>query len=278
MSVSNKLPITAIVASCNEGYLLERCLKGLFFCNEIIIINLECNDDTDEIATRYGAKILHYPRYPVVEESHFHAIPTAKNTWVLLTDPDEVVDPLLAEEVITLFNTNNHSKYAAVRVPVQFYFKQKALKGTIWGGDKHFRFLFNKDAVILTKIVHQGIIVKDQTKTLIIDKKRPDAVMHHYWMASYRNFIEKHHRYIRKEGKRMYENNLRFSVIRLLKSPLSSFKQCYWHAKGYKDGVTGLILSIIWAYYNFFSWISLYRHEKKQILSNTFQTRKSKIS
>lgn len=264
IETKERLPITAFVASCNEGHLLERCLQGLSFCDEIYVINLASTDNTCDIANQYGAKVLQYPRYSIIEEAHVHAIPMANNNWILLTDPDEVISITLANKIISLYSSKEIEEYSAVRVPMQYYFKGKPLKGTVWGGDSNCRLLFLKRDIQLSNLVHKGVQLPENSKFLQVKRECPEMVIHHYWITSYRSFVEKVNRYIKKEGEKMYEDGIRYSFPKQLKNSLSSFKTCFITSKGYKDGVVGLILSVIWSYYVFYSWNSLLNYSKKE--------------
>ena len=262
-SIEKRLPITAFVGSCNEGHLLERCLQGLFFCSEIYIIDLQSDDNTLEVAKRCNTKILQYPRYPLIEEALYHAIPNATQPWVLITDPDEVVSKSLANKVISIFNSHDVNQYAAIRAPIQFYFKDHALKGTIWGGSNTCRFLFQKKDITLSKVVHEGLQISKEKRIFQIERETFDLVVHHYWMTSYKGFIEKVNRYISKEGERMHAKGIVYLFPKQLKSSLVAFWNCFFLTKGYKDGLTGLFLSFIWTYYTFGSWLSLRRYIHK---------------
>jgi len=263
---NKKLPITAFVASCDEGHLLERCLKGIDFCAEIFVIDMQSTDNTVEVANNMDAKLLQYPRYSCVEEALYYAIPNATEEWILLTDPDEVVGVDLARKINEIFNNPEQlNNYNEIKVPIQYYFKDYALKGTIWGGEeKTGRFIYQKNNITLTKLVHEGIKLQKDSKTLIIQRETPDLVLHHYWMTSYATFIEKVNRYIAKEGQRMYDNGIRYSLISHLKVTVNAFRSCYISTKGYKDGLIGLFLSLIWCYYSFGSWISLLKYSKNK--------------
>lgn len=260
-----KLPISAIVVSMNEGYLLKDCLKSIHFCDEIIVVDLESTDETKTIAQKYASKILSHRGVPIVESVHKNVIPQTKNKWVLLTDPDERIDASLSENIFQVFK-NINGNIGQIRVPIQYYFKGIKLNGTIWGGeDKKGRLLFNKDCIELKNTVHSGISLKKGCTTLEI-QRTSNNVIHHFWIQDYNQLFEKHKRYIKEEGKLKFEIGQRFSYKRQIIDALRSFKGCFWNSKGYKDGLTGLFLSFFWAWYNFASWSSLKNYQKTQLL------------
>ena len=78
-----KLPISAIVVGCNESHLLENCLKSLKFCNELIYIDLESQDNSISKARKYVSQIIERERVPIVEIIHAQIQNITKYKWIL---------------------------------------------------------------------------------------------------------------------------------------------------------------------------------------------------
>jgi len=131
-----KIPVSAVVVTYNEELFLENCLKSISFCEELVVIDLGSTDKSLEIAEKYATKVIHHERVPVVEVIHAKIKEFVKFDWVLITDPDEVTDEKLANQIVELFNNRLKTdlKIGAVNVPWVFYFKSKRLIGTVWGG------------------------------------------------------------------------------------------------------------------------------------------------
>jgi glycosyltransferase involved in cell wall biosynthesis len=130
-----KLPISAIVVGLNEGQLLRCCLPALTACDEILYFDLGSTDDSIAVARRFGATVIEHPRVACCEEIHASHAHRTKNEWVLITDPDEVISPELMTELASVFATGRlHPGIGAVMAPWIFYFGQRALRGTPWGG------------------------------------------------------------------------------------------------------------------------------------------------
>ncbi len=256
-----KLPCSALLVSCNEGFLLEDCLKSIQFCDEIVLVNLESKDNTEELGKKYATRIVNERRVELVEELFPLQIPQLRNDWILLIDPDERVDPELVDSLTAFFKAipNDCGK---INVPILYYYKLTALKGTVWGGEKKTgRLLIRRSACNISSKVHNAIELKETFYTYKIGKER-NNVDHHYWVQSYEQMLEKHKRYLKKEGKAKYEKGERFSYLRLLKQTFSSFWECYVTYKGYKDGVLGIFLSGFYAWYIGSSWLSLRKYER----------------
>lgn len=256
-----KLPISVLIASCNEGHLLEDCLKSLAFCDEIYFVNLGSTDKSVEIAKKYATKIIEYQKVEMIEEIFPKFIPKLQNDWVLLIDPDERIDTLLQLDIIK-FLKDLPSDCGKINAPIRYYYKQKALKGTVWGGNKHGRLLIRKSACLIGNKVHIAISLKDGFKQYKIEHKG-DNVNHHYWVQSFDQMLEKHKRYTQKEGKAKYSKGERYSVYKLIQESIRSFNDCFFKYKGYLDGLTGFFLSLFYAWYQWSSMLSLKKYQKK---------------
>ncbi len=260
----NKLPISAFIVSRNESHLLENCLKSIFFCDEIIIVNLESTDNTVEVAEKYGAKVLTIPPLPVIEIIHQKYINITKNNWVLITDPDEVASAELTKNLYNYFISLDDSMLIGViDVPLIYFFKSHELKGTSWGGVKTRTYLINKERFIFTPIVHNGRFLKEGYKKHSIAHNGKNHI-NHYWMSGYRQIFEKHLRYLKNEGKSKFDQGYTTTFSKIIKIPFQQFFNCYIRARGFKDGFVGLFLSVFRAWYFTAANIELYKYQRKQ--------------
>lgn len=257
-----QLPISALVVSRNEGNLLEDCLRSIAFCEEILLIDLESEDNTSQIAQKYTNRIIRIPRVEMVEHLFPEYIPMLKNDWVMLIDPDERIDPSLETDIRAFFE-DVPSDCGKINAPIQYYYKGNALKGTVWGGEKSGRLLIRKSGCIIGSNVHTAISLKPDFQTYRI-KRRGNNVDHHFWVQSYEQMMDKHKRYTQKEGKSKYDKGERYTILRHLKATINAFIESFWTCKGYKDGFLGLFLSGFYAWYISASWRSLYLYQKGQ--------------
>ncbi len=258
----NKLPITAFIVSKNEGHLLENCIKSILFCDEIIVVDLESEDNTIAIAQKYGAKIISIQTIPVIEIIHAQYIGHAKNQWVLITDPDEVASSSLIDEITTYFDKkDNLISIGAIDVPLIYFFKLRALKGTSWGGVKSRTYIIHKERFTFTPNVHNGRFLKPGFGKHVINHDGKNH-LNHYWMQSYRQIFEKHIRYLKKEGKSRYETGNRTNLKQIFSTPYKQFIGSFIYARGFKDGFVGFFLSLFRAWYFTAANIELYKYQK----------------
>jgi glycosyltransferase involved in cell wall biosynthesis len=256
-----KLPISAIVVGLNEGKLLRSCLPPLTACDEILYFDLGSTDDSIAVARSFGATVIEHPRVACCEEIHASHAHRTKNEWVLITDPDEVISPELMAELASVFATGRlHPGVGAVMAPWIFYFGQRALRGTPWGGLNRRVLLAHHQRFVFTPQVHVGRTLKAGFEYLHLEPTG-GKVIHHYWMQGYRQLIAKHRRYLKKEGAARYAQGQRTGARRLLLAPWRAFRQAYLEHAGYRDGLLGLGLSVFWTWYQTAAEFALRRHQ-----------------
>ena len=67
--------------------------------DELVVLDLESDDGSAELARRAGARVVAHPAVPIVELVRNDAADAATGDWVLVVDPDERVSPGLAGEL-----------------------------------------------------------------------------------------------------------------------------------------------------------------------------------
>lgn len=254
--------ISAIIVGLDEGHLLNDALASANFCQQLIFVDLESTDDSIEIAQQNGAEIVKHPRVPAVEIIHHEIIPQISTDWVLIMDPDERIDPTLSIFLIENQNILLDSELGAVYAPITYYFKNKKLIGTPWGGDNSRLLLAHKNRFTFSKGVHSGRNLLPNFKLLHLDKNS-NGTIHHYWMQSWSQLLKKHLRYLDLEGHTRYSQGKSTSTFEILISPLKQFHISYFKCNGYKDGITGLLLSCFWSWYQTAALLKLFKFQRK---------------
>jgi len=91
---------SALVLTYNEEKNIERCLKSLQWCDEVVVLDSYSTDRTIEIAKKLGAVVVmkEFEDYASQRNYGLNSI-DYKNEWVLMVDADEIVPPELAQEI-----------------------------------------------------------------------------------------------------------------------------------------------------------------------------------
>jgi hypothetical protein len=182
----------------------------------------------------------------------------ARNDWLLLVDPDERFPEALVGDIQAAMAA--HPGAAAFRLPWQFYFKGRRLDGTVWGGPNRFkRFLVHRQRCELQPLNHRQAQVIEGGEFTIAPTD--DNHVYHDWSASYASLIERHFRYLSREGEGLYATGARFSPRRLFLVPAQGFKRSLVDHAGWRIGPRGVVLSAIYAGWLAGSAVSLLMHQ-----------------
>lgn len=268
-----KLPISALVASFNEGHLLEHCLKSLHFCDEIVVVNLNSKDKTEEIAKKHATScLLETEDKGFFDAYHSKYIPLLKHDWFILIDPDERIKPALADD-IKKYISNPQPFASLVRGPILYLFKGKRLKGGPYQKVIRGRLLFYKPGINLSDEVHTGITAK---AGYVIGEIpfTGENYDEHFWCNSWKQIRDKHTRYSKGEGKVLYQEGKRFNILLMFIQTVKSFYNSFIKQAYYRDGFTGLKFSLFEARYTFLSWLSLSVYQKELVSKNELKSPK----
>ena len=261
MSASERLPVTAIVGSHDEADLLRRCLPSLRFCDEIVVIDIESSDDTASVAAEFGARVVPHPYVEIAERARMNIVDEVSNDWLLFLDPDEVFADPLATQIAELM-PSLAADVGAVDCPWQFFFRGRPLRGTIWGGVNRKRTLVRRGRVELGPTVHSGTHLRPGFRAELVPYTGENAIRHD-WAPGYRSLIGKHVRYLKLEGPDRRSRGLVTGYKDIARTPWRSFVESYVDREGFRDGVTGLALSGIWAAYCTGAKVALLRETRR---------------
>jgi glycosyltransferase involved in cell wall biosynthesis len=90
--------LSALVCAHNDELRLTDCLRGLEFCDEIVVVADRCTDRTQEIARYFGARVID-GIFPLESQRKVAGVAVCLGEWVLEVETDERVSPALAYEV-----------------------------------------------------------------------------------------------------------------------------------------------------------------------------------
>lgn len=253
--------ISAVVISRNEEDNIAGCLETLLWCDEIILVDMESEDRTVEIARKFTDHIFPHPKVPAFDIAKQYAVEQATGEWILLIDADEMVPISLAEE-LRCKSLDEHT--CIVKIPFRHYILGSCAEYTGWGYTPLPRF-FRKDSVYFTGILHDYMHRMDGARAIKLDSKRENCIEHFAYRDS-SHFAEKLNRYTTIEAMHLYDGRVPYSSFRLLASASREFVRRYFLGKGYKEGVRGFSLSLMMAFYRALTFIKLwekYEFEKK---------------
>lgn len=251
--------LSVIISAYNEEAKLKRTLlsvKGI--ADEIIVIDNFSTDNTRKIAKSFGAKVFQRPNNQMLNVNKNYGFSKATSEWILNLDADEVITPELADEIVqTIAITSDVNGYWMSRKNIIF---GKWIEHGLWWPDKQLR-LFKKNFGKFPEIhIHEYLHVDGKVDSL----KEPYL---HYNYESINQYLHKMISiYTENEVIKLTDNGYIISWFDAVRFPLSDFIKIYFAQHAYKDGLHGLILSLLQAFYSFIVFAKLW---EKQGFKNT---------
>lgn len=225
------MKISVVINTYNAAKYLERALLSVNGFDEIVVCDMESNDQTVQIAERYGAKIVTYPKgnCNVCEVARDYAIRSAANPWVLVVDADETVPESLRNFLYDYIKQPNAAD--ALSIPFRSVFMNKF---SSIHSERHVRF-FKKDKATWPAVIHAPVKIDGVVKRLPAIK---ELSIQHFNDALLSQRIEKINRYTDNEvSKRMKK---RYSVMSVLFRPCFFFFKMLLLKGSIRDGRRGI--------------------------------------
>ena len=85
MATAISAGLSACIITFNEADRIERCLEGVSFCDEIVVVDSHSSDQTRQLATRLGARVIERD-WPGYRSQKQYATDVAHHDWVLCVD------------------------------------------------------------------------------------------------------------------------------------------------------------------------------------------------
>lgn len=231
--------VTATVITFNEAANIAPALESLAWADEIVVVDSESTDDTVAIARRYTDRVFVRPWPGYVAQKNF-AAEQASNDWIFSLDADERVTPELAREVRALLSTEPPLK--GYRVPRVTFHLGRWIRSTDWYPDYQLRLYDRRHARWAGRYVHESVQADGP-----VGKLRSD--LQHYAYRDVSHHLRSMDRYTTLAARQMFEDGRRAGWFDVLVHPRLAFFRNYVLRGGFRDGMPGLIVSAMNAYY-----------------------------
>ena len=233
--------LTAAIIARDEEHNLPDCLASLAFADErLVLVAAQTIDRTREVARMHGARVEErlFDNFAAQRDA---ALRLAHGEWVLFVDADERITTPLCEEIMrTLAHPGGVRAYW---IPRHNLLMGRVVRNAGWYPDHQLRLLERNSAHFdPARPVHELALVDGPVGHL----REP---LIHYNYASFREFVRKQERYSALDAERWLKRYGRPRLRALIGQPLREFYRRYVTLHGYREGVLGLVLCTLLAYY-----------------------------
>lgn len=232
--------ITGIVLTKNSADTLDNCLRSLEFLDELIVVDSGSTDATQQIASRYHARVIERPLDDFASQRNF-ALQQSRNDWVLFVDADERVSFELRQSITSL----EPHDVRAFRFQWRSIFLGKAYHYGGWQNEFHTRLVDRRYCSYVNPI-HEELQIQGSTGTL------PGVVFHFSHRSIETNMYKTVH-YAKLQSDEMLRTNFKkITRWNLTWAILHHFYYRYIRMGGYKDGMEGFIEAVYQAFSQIF--------------------------
>ena len=241
--------VTAIVPALNEEHNIVDCLESLAWADRrVVFMDSRTTDRTEELARKVGAEVMQHP-FENFAQFHNGAMERVEADWIFFVDADERATPELAEEVRSV--TDGSHEEVAWSVPRHNYIFGRLTLGAGWYPDYQSRLLL-RGRVHWERPVHEVVAADGPVGRL----KNP---LIHYNYDDLTDFIARQEKYTDYDAGILLRQGIRPHFYTLYSQAARQFWWRFVTLRGTQDGLHGLWLSLLMAYYEVVKYRKLAR-------------------
>lgn len=233
-------PLSAVIITRDAAAQLPACIASLSFCEEVLVVDSGSTDDTVELASAAGARVIETHWRGFGPQKQF-AVEQAAYDWVLCIDADERVTHVLSVSIATLSSTPSYSAYRFAR---RNRFMGRYLRHGEGYPDWSLRLFDRRRVRWSDDAVHEKVLSDGPVGTLFGDLLHDSA-------ESLEDYLDKQNRYSTLAAQTALAAGKRSSATQLVLSPLARFLKFYLLRGGFQDGLPGLVHILIGCYASF---------------------------
>ena len=233
--------ITIIIPTGNRVNVIEDSIKSALWADEVLVVDSFSTDGSFNIADKYADRVIQRKYINSAEQKNW-AIPQAKNKWVFILDTDERISEDLREEIKIAINSN--AEFVGYKVPRINYFLGKPMMHGGYYPDYQIR-LFKRDyGKYDLRKVHAHVLLDGPQGTL------GQSIIHYAHRSIDQTLKNLLILMTGWEAEQRDDSTVQKGIwFQILFRPVAAFFTRYVIKAGWRDGIRGLIYSIIWAMY-----------------------------
>jgi len=245
--------ITGVILTKNEEKNIERCVKSLFFCDEIIVIDDHSTDNTVYLAKKHKAQVFTHSLEKDFSTQRNYALSHVKTNWALFVDADEQVSPKLAAEIkSSIYDSKSNG----------FYLRRQ---DELFGKVLKYGDLLNKKFLRLGRVnagkwegrVHEEWKINNVSVTL----ENPLIHKPHQTISE---FISEIDFYTTLRADELHKNGATSSFLSIILYTKLKFLYTYFIKLGFMDGIPGIVMAYMMSMHSFLTRSKLYLLQNKK--------------
>jgi len=233
--------ISATIIACNEELNIARAIESLRCCDEIVVVDSGSTDRTVEIAQKLGARVIEMSWRGYASQKNF-ASEQATYDWVLSIDADESLSEALEAEIWQIKKSG--PQYDAYTMPRLAQYLGRWILHSGWYPDRKIRLFDRRKASWQGDYVHESVRVQGSVGHL-------ESNLLHFTCNSLAEHLRTMDRYTTLAAEQLVDQKVDIHWRRIVFDPLWTFFRTYFLKQGFRDGLEGLCIAYMAAFYNF---------------------------
>ncbi|MFA6005196.1 MAG: glycosyltransferase family 2 protein [Patescibacteria group bacterium] len=241
----SKLSVAIITKNAAET--IRNTLRSVqTVADELLVVDDGSTDQTVKIAEECGARVVSHHEKDFGKQKAY-AVSLTSYRWVLVLDSDETVTEKFGQELERILR---NPQFDAFYVPFQTHLFGKPLH---YGGENYKKLVFfdKSKVVIHASAVHEAFIPLTARTATTAHK------INHYSYRSLKQMFSKFTDYALRDAESKFKHNENGGVRKIFLYPLHMFWARFVKDKGYKDGISRIILDGGFAYMEFLTYFAL---------------------
>ncbi len=230
--------LAAIVLTLNEERDIKACLASLAWADQLVVFDSFSSDRTVDLARQAGAEVIQH-RFENYAQQRNAALDQVEAEWIFFVDADERATPELEAEVQAV--TAGEREEVGWWVPRHNYIFGRLTLGAGWYPDYQMR-LVQRGRARWERPVHEVAVLDGAAGYL-------ENPLIHYNYTDLADFIARQEKYTDYDAGILFQQGVRPRFY----TPYSQAVRHFWWRfvtlRGARDGLHGLRLSLLMAYY-----------------------------
>jgi len=236
--------ISATIITLNEQASIARAIESLRCCDEVLVVDSGSSDRTMEIAAKLGARVVEAPWRGYAGQKNF-AAGQASHDWILSMDADEALSEALEAEIWRI--KKNGPRFDGYTMPRMARYLGRWIQHSGWYPDRKVRLYDRRKAQWIGEYVHESVRVDGTLGHL-------ECNLLHYTYSSLSEQLRVIDRYTTLAAEELVARKHRVYWTDLVVDPFWTFTRTYFFQAGFLDGMEGLTIAFMAAFYTFLKY------------------------
>ena len=236
--------LSVVVVTQNEEERIRVCLEAVAWADELIVVDAESSDKTATIARELTDHVFVRPWPGFAAQKNF-GLEQAHGDWILSLDADEALSEALEAEIINLKKSG--PKFDAYTMPRLARYLGRWIYHSGWYPDRKIRLYDRSKAKWVGDFVHESVRSTGRVGNLQAD-------ILHFTCDSLSEHLRTLDRYTTLAAQELAASKVPVPIWSLIFDPPWNFMRAYVLQRGFMDGLEGLIISYMAAFYTFLKY------------------------